>query len=81
MNCVFDNDVIGIINYKVGDKVKELFHSHVVLREMEEETCTVVYVHPKGRFYTCEFDFNGTKMRESYTVRSDINPTRLSWFR
>lgn len=66
-------DIIGIIKHKVGDQVLEQFHSHgVVNTEKQLIKGTVVYVHPCGRYYTVEFDFGGKKLRESYTVRSDI---------
>ena len=75
------HEQIGIIDHKVGDTVYEIFHCGGVVN-VNTEPCkgTVVYVHPCGRFYTVEFDFGGMKLRESYTVRSDVNPTRLSWF-
>ena len=77
-----EQEVIGIINQKVGDKVREHYHHNGVVTTMTEPLeGTVVYVHPCGRFYTVEFDFFGRKVRESYTIRSDINPTRIPWAR
>lgn len=73
-----ENEMIGLINYKVGDKVREFYNSHGVVNiERTPTKAVVVYVHPRGRFYTVEFNFGGKKVRESYTVRSDINPVML----
>lgn len=73
---------IGIIDYKVGDKVSEYYHSHgVVSSEAKPTSGVVTYVHPCGRFYEVEFTFGNRKARECYTVRSDINPViRYGWF-
>lgn len=74
---MFDNkhEQIGIIDYKVGDTVKErIQNGGVMYRDNNPTEGSVVYVHPLGRFYTVEFDFGGTNVRESYTVRSSINP-------
>lgn len=71
-------NIIGLIDYKVGDKIKEIYHSHgVVNAEIVPIKGEVIYVHPKGRFYSVQFDFGGRKVVESYTVRSDINPVQL----
>ena len=72
-------EVIGIINHKVGDRVLERFHgSGVAMTNDIAMQGTVVYVHPCGRYYTVEFEFaGGRKARESYTVRSDVNPVNL----
>lgn len=76
------HEQIGIIEHKVGDTVTEYYHScGVVNTENRPIKGTVIYVHPCGRFYTVEFDFGKTKVRESYTVRSDINPVILYSFR
>lgn len=73
-----ENEIIGLIKYKVGDKIKEIYNSHGVVNvEKTPIEAVVIYVHPKGRFYTVEFNFGGKKVRESYTVRSDINPVML----
>lgn len=57
---------------KVGDKVSkvpETLYDAVNYWKMDrrEHVGTVVYIHPKRRFYTVEFDINGGKIRESYT--------------
>lgn len=80
--CVSNKYVIGIIDYKVGDKLKKLVHTNIngAIREARPDPCEVIFVHPKGRFYTVEFEYGGVKVRESYTVRSDVNPVRLSWW-
>lgn len=73
-----DKNMIGLINYKVGDIVKEIYHSVGIMREEDKPIKgEVVYVHPMGRFYTVEFNFGRGKVLESYTVRSDINPVML----
>lgn len=64
-------EVIGIIKHKVGEKVKEKF-GFLHLMDMPMFDGTVVYIHPCGRYYTVEFDFDGCKIRESYLVRTDI---------
>lgn len=71
---------IGIIKYKVGQIVKETFHC-IIMINPPILTGEVVYVHPLGRYYTVEFDFGGNKLRESYTVRSDINPVELKRYK
>lgn len=70
------NEVIGIIKKKKDDKVKEILHSAVVVNRSLEKG-TVIYVHPCGRYYTVEFCFGDAKIRESYTVRSDVNPIKF----
>lgn len=67
---------IGIINYKLGQIVEEIYYSANVINKTREKG-KIVYIHPFGRFYTVEYDFGHTKVRESYTVRSDINPVML----
>lgn len=39
------------------------------------QTGTVVYIHPEGRYYTCEITVDGGKFRESYIVN---NPKKLA---
>ena len=73
-----NSDTIGTINYKIGDSVKEIFHTHGVM-QMKPEIGTVCYVHPKGRYYTVEFEFGDRRVRESYIVRSDMNPIKIPW--
>ena len=36
------------------------------------ETGTVVYIHPKGRFYTLRFDFDTGSFRESFPIRGRL---------
>ena len=57
---------------KLGDKVSrvpETLYDTVNLFKggRREHVGTVVYIHPKGRFYTVEFEIGGEKFRESYT--------------
>lgn len=78
MSQSLQNEIIGIINYQVGDKLKEvMYNGCIASRDFRLIKCEVIYVHPCGRFYTVEFDFGTAKVRESYTVRSDVNPCRL----
>lgn len=56
---------------KVGDKVTRQMQwmEQVGRRGMEERNSakgTVVWVHPRRRFYVVEFDFNGKTFRETY---------------
>ena len=37
------------------------------------ETGTVVYIHPKGRFYTLRFDFERGSFRESYPLKARLS--------
>lgn len=65
------SEIIGVIKYKVGQKRLEKIHySNGFDRTLW--TGEVVYVHPCGRFYTVEFEFRGERIRESYTVRTDL---------
>lgn len=70
---------IGIIKHKIGDKVTEICYNGTVAmsRNRTRDEGTIVYIHPYGRFYTVEFNYNGNRVRESYTVRSDVNPLCL----
>lgn len=70
------NELIGITRRYVGEEVKEILHSAVVMNQHEGKG-TVVYVHPCGRFYTVEFKFGDAVLRESYLVRSDVNPIKF----
>lgn len=72
-----DYNIIGIINHSIGDKVKEVPNYGMKMSIDKPIPCKVVYIHPKGRFYTCEFSFGDGKFRESYTVRTEINPVIL----
>lgn len=72
-----DYSIIGIINHSVGDKVKEIPNYETRTSTDKPISCEIVYIHPKGRFYTCEFSFGERKFRESYTVRTEINPVIL----
>ena len=40
-----------------------------------QQTGTVVYIHPEGRYYTCEITVEGGTFRESYIVN---NPKKLA---
>lgn len=56
---------------KIGDKVKRKIHYGCEGGSMlPAESGTVVYVHPKGLYYTVEFEFEGRhgieRLRESY---------------
>lgn len=57
---------------KIGDKVRqEIFvgapsGNGLPLRMQIKRTGTVVYIHPKERFYTVRFDFPLGSFRESY---------------
>ena len=58
---------------KVGDIVLRrpvsFYTSKAELAEAENSRareCRVVYVHPLGRYHTCEFDVAGGKIRESF---------------
>lgn len=76
--ALFNERLLGIIDYHVGDKLKRTpYCGGIMCRETKPKDCVVIFVHPKGRFYTVEFDFDGKIMRESYTVRSDVDPVRL----
>ena len=37
------------------------------MRKHENAVGTVVYIHPRGRFYTLEFKFPGGSFRESFS--------------
>lgn len=56
---------------KLGDKItKPVAWMEVVQNNMkkhETATGTVVYIHPRGRFYTLEFSFPGGSFRESFS--------------
>ena len=55
---------------KVGDKVTKSLKWTEVGRTVTEHTTAkgrVIYVHPKGRFYTVEFRLDGGVIRETYT--------------
>lgn len=61
---------------KLGDKITKPVHWLEIepsgrrgggnMRKHEVATGTVVYIHPKGRFYTLEFTFPGGSFRESF---------------
>ena len=61
---------------KLGDKISKVIE-HVEIdkrergfRKMKSAIGEVVYIHPKGRFFTVEFTFAGGKYRESYYPNS-----------
>ena len=58
----------------VGDRVDELVHFGD--ERPRPMWGTVVWVHPEGRFYVAEFDFDGFKVREAYFLgeRRGIKP-------
>ena len=64
---------------KVGDRIKR--HIEYGMEGgtlLPAEEGTVIYVHPKGRFYTVEYTFPGRdgrvqRFRESYIMRQEEN--------
>lgn len=55
---------------KVGDKVTKPMKWTEVGRTVVERKSAkgrVIFVHPKGRFYTVEFRVGGGTIRETYT--------------
>lgn len=58
----------------IGDKVSripETVYSGSMPGEKKTKrahTGTVVYIHPQRRYYTVEFEMNGGKVRESYSL-------------
>lgn len=63
---------------KLGDKIKKRVHwteeevdKSGIRKRMKRESAegTVVYIHPRMRFYTLEFSFPGGKFRESFLFR------------
>lgn len=63
---------------KLGDKIKKRVHwtdeardafGNPQKRKHEYAFGTVVYIHPRGRFYTLEFSLPGGKFRESFLFR------------
>lgn len=65
------SEIIGVIKYKIGQKRLEKVH-YANGYDRTLWPGKVVYVHPCGRFYTVEFEFKGKKIRECYTVRTDM---------
>lgn len=45
---------------RVGDKVRVSFESG------KKYIAEVIYIHPRGRFFTAEATLDGGKMRESF---------------
>lgn len=55
---------------KVGDKVTKTLEWVEVTKAVKKRTKAtgrVIFVHPKGRFYTVEFQIGGGTIRETYT--------------
>lgn len=55
---------------KVGDKVRKKLEWTEVGRSIKKHgvaTGTVIFVHPKGRFYTVEFRIGERILRETFT--------------
>lgn len=61
---------------KLGDKIKKKVRwvevqegprGRTTMKQHGEATGTVVYIHPKGRYYTLEFTFSGGTFRESFS--------------
>lgn len=59
---------------KVGDTVRKTIstggknYGKTNAEEGQRHTGRVIYVHPKGRFYTAEFRFRDGNIRESYSL-------------
>lgn len=61
---------------KVGSKVRKTISSSATRNDFnkgfpEEKIYhygKVIYVHPRGRFYTAEFNFRNGVIRESYDI-------------
>lgn len=57
----------------IGDKVSKIpefllgNETSPLRQKISPQTGTVVYIHPKGRYYTVEFKIGDGKVRESYT--------------
>lgn len=56
---------------KIGDKVSRIPVTFMSVDKGQKirtrrKTGTVVYIHPKGRYHTVEFDTNGGPIRESF---------------
>ena len=62
---------------KLGDKVTKLvgYNPYGVSGEPDRlMTGEVVYIHPRGRYYTAEFICgNGKRFRESFQMEGDAN--------
>ena len=53
----------------IGDKLRrplELDTTYWGSTDGRLYPCEVVYIHPKDRYYTVEFDFHGTKIRQCF---------------
>lgn len=62
---------------KLGDKVKKQVRwievqegprGRITTKLRGEAIGTVVYIHPRGRYYTLEFTFKGGTIRESFST-------------
>lgn len=59
------------IDYNIGDVIMRKFvveNNGKTMLSNEEYPGTVIYVHPKKRFITLEFNINGSTLRESYNL-------------
>ena len=55
---------------KVGDKVTKIISRATLHGEKEKEaTGTVIYIHPKGRFYRVRFDFGAKSFVEAFPMK------------
>ena len=61
---------------KLGDKIEKKVRwtevqegprGRTTMKQRGTAIGKVVYIHPRGRFYTLEFAFPGGKFRESFT--------------
>ena len=72
--------VLGDAEIKLGDKIKKQIRwievqegprGRITTKQRGEAIGTVVYIHPKGRYYTLEFAFPGGILRESFSLLSN----------
>ena len=57
-----------IATMKLGDKIMRKITMMPPDKNDEPYEGTVVYIHPKNRFFTLEFDLPGGKVHESYQI-------------
>lgn len=65
MNLIVASNKLHMARVKVGDKVTEKVTLGNCFQQ-EFMTGTVIYVHPKRRFYRVRFDMPGGSFTESY---------------
>lgn len=67
---------LGDAEIKLGDKIKKEIRwievqegprGRITTKQRGEAVGTVVYIHPKGRYYTLEFTFPDGTFRESFS--------------